>query len=132
VQEAAKAQIEAQWLKVQSLLRDTGKAELNPEHIERELKMVLDNPQAGLAALRARASRFDRDTLVQLLNQRQDLSEEQINRTLDQIERAWTRISYTPKNSLGKPKSSTTKQHQPLPITYVTRVRQNSILKASA
>ncbi len=102
VQEAAKAQIEAQWLKVQSLLRDTGKAELNPEHIQRELKMVVDNPQAGLAALRARASRFDRDTLVQLLNQRQDLSEEQINQTLDQIERVWTRIRYTPQKLAGK------------------------------
>ncbi|HEY9740263.1 MAG TPA: MFS transporter [Coleofasciculaceae cyanobacterium] len=104
VQEAGKAQIEAQWLKVQSLLRDTGKAELNPEHIERELKMVLDNPQAGLAALRSRASRFDRDTLVQLLNQRQDLSEEQINRSLDQIERAWTRVRYTPDRLAGKAK----------------------------
>lgn len=104
LQEAAKAQIEAQWLKVQSLLRDTGKAELNPDHIERELKMLLDNPQAGLAALRARASRFDRDTLVQLLNQRSDLSEEQINHTLDRIERNWTRISHTPQKIAGKAK----------------------------
>ena len=104
VQEAAKAQIEAQWLKVQSLLRDTGKAELNPDHIERELKMVLHSPQAGLAALRARAARFDRDTLVQLLNQRQDLSEEQINQTLDRIERGWTRISHVPQQVAGKAK----------------------------
>src|SRR5919202_574740 len=104
VQEAAKAQIEAQWLKVQSLLRDTGKAELNPDHIERELKMVLHSPQAGLAALRARAARFDRDTLVQLLNQSQDLSEEQINQTLDRIERGWTLISHVPQQVPGKAK----------------------------
>lgn len=104
LQEAAKAQIEAQWLKVQSLLRDTGKAELNPDHIDRELKMLLDNPAAGLAALRARASRFDRDTLVQLLNQRSDLSEDQINQTLDRIERNWTRISHTPQKIAGKAK----------------------------
>jgi hypothetical protein len=104
LQEAAKAQIEAQWLKVQSLLRGTGKAELNPDHINRELKMLLDNPQAGLAALRARAARFDRDTLVQLLNQREDLSEEQINQTLDQIERVWTRVSHTPQKIAGKAK----------------------------
>src|SRR5919199_311017 len=104
LQEAAKAQIEAQWLKVQSLLRDTGKAELNPDHIERELKMVLHSPQAGLAALRARAARFDRDTLVQLLNQRQDLSEEQINQTLDRLERGWTRVSHVPQQIAGKAK----------------------------
>jgi hypothetical protein len=104
LQEAAKAQIEAQWLKVQSLLRDTGKNELNPEHINRELKMLVDNPQAGLAALRARASRFDRDTLVQLLNQRQDLNEDQINQTLDQIEGTWTRVTHTPQQIAGKAK----------------------------
>lgn len=104
LQEAAKAQIEAQWLKVQSLLRDTGKSELNPDHIQRELRMVLDHPGAGLAALRARAARFDRDTLVQLLNQRQDLSEEQINQTLDQIEGVWTRITHTPQQIAGKAK----------------------------
>lgn len=104
VQEAAKAQIEAQWLKVQSLLRDTGRAELNPDHIERELKMVLHSPQAGLAALRARAARFDRDTLVQLLNQRQDLNEEQINQTLDRVENSWTRITHAPQQIAGKAK----------------------------
>jgi hypothetical protein len=103
-QEAAKAQIEAQWLKVESLLRDTGRQELNPDHIERELKMVLQNPSAGLAALRARAARFDRETLVQLLNQRQDLSEEQINQILDRVEGVWTRVTHTPKVLAGKAK----------------------------
>ena len=104
VQEAAIAQIEAQWLKVQSLLRDTGKTELNPDHIDRELKMVLHNPQAGLAALRARAQRFDRDTLVKLLSQRQDLSEEQAYQIVDRVEGVWTRITHTPQAIAGKAK----------------------------
>lgn len=95
VQEAAKAKIEAQWLKVKSLLRDTGKQELNPDSVERDLKTLLDDPQAGISALRARAAFFDRDTLVQILNQREDLNEEQINQTLDKIEGAWTRVSHT-------------------------------------
>lgn len=104
MQEAAKAQIEAQWLKVQSLLRDTGRAELNPDHIDRELRMLMQHPGAGLAALRARAARFDRDTLVQLLNQRQDLNEEQINRIIDRIEGNWTRITHAPQQLAGKAK----------------------------
>ena len=104
LQEAAKARIEAQWLKVKSLLRDTGKQELNPEGVERDLKTLLDDPQAGISALRARAAFFDRDTLVQILNQREDLNEEQINQTLDQIERNWTRVSHTPQKIAGKAK----------------------------
>ncbi|MGH2413195.1 MAG: MFS transporter, partial [Microcystaceae cyanobacterium] len=94
IQAAAKAKIDQQWLKVQSYLRDTGKDELNPNAIKRELQLLLDDPQAGASALRARASRFDRDTLVQLLSQRQDLSEEQVNQILDEVENTWTRIRY--------------------------------------
>ena len=102
LQEAAKAKAEAQWLKVKSYLRDTGKAELNPEGIERDLKTLLDDPQAGIAAIRARVSYFDRDTLVQLLSQRDDLSEEQVNQIIDEVEKTWTRIRYTPQKLAGK------------------------------
>jgi hypothetical protein len=49
------------------------------------LQTLLDDPQAGFKALRERLSQFDRDTLVQLLNQREDLSEEQINQVIDQF-----------------------------------------------
>ncbi|WP_238986996.1 MFS transporter [Lyngbya aestuarii] len=96
VDAAAQAKAEKQWLKFQSHLRDTGRSELNPQAIERELKLLLDDPQAGMSALRARASRFDRDTLVQLLGQRNDLSQEQVDKILDRVERNWTRIRYKP------------------------------------
>lgn len=104
VQEAAKARAEAQWLKVKSYLRDTGKSELNPDSIERELKLLLDDPRAGAAALRTRASHFDRDTLVQLLNQRQDLNEEDINGVLDRVEGVWSRVTLPPQQLAGKAK----------------------------
>ncbi|HBB31004.1 MAG TPA: hypothetical protein DDZ80_02615 [Cyanobacteria bacterium UBA8803] len=104
MQEALKAKAEAQWLKVKSYLRDTGKDELNPDGIERDLKLLLDDPKAGIAAIRSRASHFDRDTLVQILNQRQDLSEEQINQALDRIEGIWSRVSHTPQDLAGKAK----------------------------
>ncbi|MFY7806114.1 MAG: MFS transporter [Limnoraphis robusta] len=93
---AAQARAEKQWLKLQSYLRDTGKSELNPQAIQQELKLLLDDPQAGMSALRARVSRFDRDTLVQLLGQRKDLSQEQVDKILDRTERIWTRIRYQP------------------------------------
>jgi ElaB/YqjD/DUF883 family membrane-anchored ribosome-binding protein len=103
-QEAVRAKVEAQWLKVQSYLRDTGRQELNPEDINRELQVLLRDPQAGLALMRNRAAHFDRNTLASLLTERSDLNEDQVHQTIDQVERVWSRIRHTPGNLTGKAK----------------------------
>jgi len=100
----AKYQAETLWLNLESYLRNTGRDELNPYAIEAELKTLLDDPQAGMAALRARLSRFDRETLVQLLNQRQDLNEEQINQIIHQVEASWHNLRVAPQVLVGKAK----------------------------
>lgn len=107
LQNANQAQIEAerQWLQVQSYLRDTGKGELNPEGIKQELKLLLEDPQAGSSALRARLAHFDRDTLVKLLSQRQDLSEEQVEDTIDTIEGTWMQVINLPPKLTSKAQS---------------------------
>ncbi|MEH2256744.1 MFS transporter [Nostoc sp.] len=86
LQEQAKAKADELRQRVEEYLRNTNKDELNPEAIKREFKVLLNDPQAGISQLTSRLSQFDRDTLVQLLSQRQDLSEEQVNETLDQLE----------------------------------------------
>ncbi|MEM8830868.1 MAG: MFS transporter [Cyanobacteria bacterium P01_G01_bin.19] len=98
----AKAVAERQWVQVQSYLKDTGKGELNPDGIKRELKLLLDDPQAGSSALRARLASFDRDTLVQLLSQRQDLNESQIEDAIDSIESTWMSVTHAPQKLAGK------------------------------
>ncbi len=98
----AKSEVEKQWYQIQSYLRDTGKEELNPMAIERELKLLLDEPQAGAAALKARIAQFDRDTLVQLLTQRNDLTPLQVHHVIDTVEAAWTRVRHTPKQLADK------------------------------
>ena len=85
IQEQAKAKADELRQRVEAYLRDTNKEELNPEAIKRDFQTLLEDPQAGITALRMRLSQFDRDTLVQLLTARGDLSEEQINQTIDQI-----------------------------------------------
>ncbi|MGC1196502.1 MAG: hypothetical protein WA882_06390 [Geitlerinemataceae cyanobacterium] len=105
LQVAIKNKAEQQWRKVQAYLRDTGKSELNPYALERELKLMLDDPEAGFSALRTRAQHFDRDTLVQLLSARQDLSEAEVENILDKVERSWTRIRYAPKQLAGEAKA---------------------------
>lgn len=101
-----RVQGEAQQLrqKVGDYLRNTNKEELNPEGIQRDLKTLLDDPQAGLSALQGRVSQFDRDTLVQLLSQRQDLSEEQVNQVLDQVESVRDSLLQAPQELAGKAK----------------------------
>ena len=104
VAEQAKYQAETLWLNLESYLRNTGKDELNPEGIKADLKRLLDDPQAGAGAIQARVSRFDRDTLVQLLNQRQDLNQEQINQVLAQVDQGWNSIFNAPQKVADKAK----------------------------
>ncbi|MFM2064560.1 MAG: hypothetical protein RLZZ507_4231 [Cyanobacteriota bacterium] len=92
----AQHQAETLWLNVESYLRNTGKEQLNPDAIRADLKRLLEDPQAGIIGIRARLSRFDRDTLVQLLNQRQDLNETQINQIIDVVEESWHSIRHIP------------------------------------
>jgi len=96
LQDHARAEAQALQVKLESYLRNTNKAELNPEGIKRDLRTLLDDPQAGLAALRTRLAHFDRDTLVQLLSQRQDLSEAEVNQIIDQVEAVRSDILHAP------------------------------------
>lgn len=93
----AQAKLNQATQAVESYLRNTNKAELNPEGIKRDLQTLLNDPAAGLSALRDRLSRMDRDTLVQLLNQRDDLSEREINRIIDDMLQAIQDVIRTPR-----------------------------------
>ncbi|WP_392533675.1 MFS transporter [Nostoc sp. C117] len=102
--EQAQYQAETLWLNVESYLRNTGKSELNPDAIRADLKKLLEDPQAGITSIRARLSRFDRDTLVQLLSQREDLSEDQVNQTINAVEESWHSIRHAPQALADKAK----------------------------
>jgi len=104
LQEQAKAKTDELRQRVEEYLRNTNKEELNPEAIKREFKVLLDDPQAGISLLRDRLSQFDRDTLVQLLSERQDLSEEQINQVLDNFESVRNNILQAPQKAADQAK----------------------------
>jgi hypothetical protein len=105
LQEGVQTRVNMQWQRVQDYLRNTGKEELNPEGIKRDLQTLLDDPQVGLHDLKARASSFDRETLVQLLSQRENLSEEQVNEVLNQVESSWKQVVHAPGALVDKAKS---------------------------
>ncbi|AFY95697.1 hypothetical protein [Chamaesiphon minutus] len=105
LQAGVKARVDTQWQQVQEYLRSTGKDELNPEGIKRDLQKLLEDPQAGIHDLKHRASSFDRDTLVQLLSQRKDLSQDQVNDILDRVESNWKQALHAPAAIVDKAKT---------------------------
>jgi hypothetical protein len=105
LQAGVKARVDTQWQQVQEYLRKTGKDELNPEGIKRDVQKLLEDPQAGIHDLKQRASSFDRDTLVQLLSQRKDLSEDQVNDILDRVESNWKQAIHAPAAIVDKAKT---------------------------
>ncbi|MBD1918272.1 MULTISPECIES: MFS transporter [Cyanophyceae] len=67
-------------------LKNTDREELNPEAMERDLRLLLSQPREGLEQWQERLAQFDRGTLVALLSQRDDISEQQANQMIDQVE----------------------------------------------
>jgi hypothetical protein len=102
-----KGQAQELRTKVETYLRDTNKEELNPEGIQRDLKALFEDPQVGVSALKDRLSQFDRDTLVQLLSQRQDLDENQINQVLDQFASVKDNILQVPEQAKAQYEKTT-------------------------
>ncbi|PSN11447.1 hypothetical protein C7293_24240 [filamentous cyanobacterium CCT1] len=67
-------------------LKNTDRAELNPEAMQRDLKLLFSRPSEGLAQWQERLAQVDRGTLVALLAEREDVSEQDANQMVDQIE----------------------------------------------
>jgi hypothetical protein len=67
--------------KVEQYLAGTGKPELNPEGIKRDIdELVSGNTKAGLEGIMSRLSEFDRSTITSILAQREGMSRERADR----------------------------------------------------
>jgi hypothetical protein len=80
--------IDAIFARIRNYLNSLERPELNYDGIKRDVRKLFEDPQAGFEALRDRLSAFNRDTLVAILSSREDISQEDANRIIDQIERA--------------------------------------------
>ncbi|HEX9006683.1 MAG TPA: hypothetical protein VF889_05280, partial [Bacteroidota bacterium] len=72
--------------KFEDYLRNTHKEELNPEGIKRDLEKLFTNRKEGLQALKTRVGAIDRDTVVAVLAQRDDMTEEEARHIVDQVQ----------------------------------------------
>lgn len=96
LQDAAKTRMDNQWQQLQDYLRNTGKNELNPEGIKADIKTLMQEPDAGIQRLRQRLAKFDRETIIQLLKQRHDLSEGEIRQVVGDVENNWSQAVNAP------------------------------------
>ncbi|MBW4489813.1 MAG: MFS transporter [Trichocoleus desertorum ATA4-8-CV12] len=94
--EQARAQVDQLTNQIADYLRNTNLEELDPEGIQRDLQTLLSDPQTGASVLRQRLSQVDRETLVKLVSQSGDLSEDQVNRAIDQVQEGIRRIVRAP------------------------------------
>jgi hypothetical protein len=71
--------------RVEDYLRSTGKEDLNPDAIKRDLERLVRDPRGGMESLRGRLSHIDRQTVASILSQRTDMSQEDANRVVDTV-----------------------------------------------
>jgi hypothetical protein len=96
--------------KIEQYLRETGKEELNPEGIKRDIEKLFSNRREGMAALKDRISHIDKSTAVAVLTQRSDMTEEEAQRIVDQVERVLNQVSTTVTSGTSDLKNTVTEK----------------------
>lgn len=86
IQQQAQSVIEGTFENIRNYLNSLDRPELNYDEIKQDLEKLFADPEAGVEALRDRISQFDRETLVAVLSSREDISEQDVNRIIDQVE----------------------------------------------
>lgn len=86
----SKEEAAAYRAKIEEYLRNTGKEELDPEGIKRDLDRLFNDPATGFAALKDRARHVNRETIEAVLSQRSDISQEEAHRIVETVE-SWFR-----------------------------------------
>jgi hypothetical protein len=70
---------------VEDYLARTGKEELNPEGIKRDIDKLVSDPKAGVDAILSRLNDMDRSTITSILAQRKDMNQDEARRVVDMV-----------------------------------------------
>ncbi len=71
--------------RLEAYLSGTGKNELNPEGIERDIDRLVSDPGAGMEAILARLESIDLDTIKAVISQRKDMNSGEASRMVDMV-----------------------------------------------
>ncbi len=75
--------------KLEAYLRATGKEELNPDNLKRDLENIFNDPSQSRDIIRNRINQLDRNTLVTVISQREDFSEEDARKITSYFDKAF-------------------------------------------
>lgn len=73
--------------KMESYLQQTGREELDPERIKQDIDKMFEDPKASKEILLNRLNSIDRETLVSLIEQRDDMSHEKAEQMIAKVEK---------------------------------------------
>lgn len=88
---ADREQINKYQDEIKKALKNTNNRELQPDKLEQDLRRILDEPKAAKNIAKAKASAFDRDTLVKLLAS-QDMDEREADKRISQAEKVLNKL----------------------------------------
>ncbi len=71
--------------RVEDYLARTGKDELSPEGIKRDIDRLVSDPKAGVDSILARLNEMDRSTITSILAQRKDMDQNEARRVVDMV-----------------------------------------------
>ena len=88
---ADREQINKYQDKIREALKNTNENELQPDKLEQDLKRILNEPKEAKNIAKAKASAFDRDTLVKILAS-QNMDEREADQRISQAEKVLKKI----------------------------------------
>ncbi|MHA6278688.1 hypothetical protein ACXYMT_00770 [Salinimicrobium sp. CAU 1759] len=88
---ADREQINKYQDKIKDALKNTNNGELQPEKLEEDLKRILNEPKEAKNIAKAKASAFDRNTLVKLLAS-QDMDKREADQKISQAEKVLKKV----------------------------------------
>jgi len=88
---------------LEEYLRSTGKEELQPENLRRDINRIFSEPKQAGPVGSAKMEAIDRDTFVNVLSSREDISEKEANRIADFGEQVLDRIQQSIPSGDGGP-----------------------------
>ena len=88
---ADREQIDKYQGKIREALKNTNNRELQPDKLEQDLKRILNEPKEATSIAKAKASAFDRDTLVKLLAS-QNMDEREADQRVSQAEKVLSKV----------------------------------------
>lgn len=99
---ASEEDIDNYVAQIESYLRETERAELNPDAIREDIERIVNNPKHAQAVMSERINQMDRGTLVALLETHQKMDHSKAEKVVSYVEEAIDWVAHKTDQAQGK------------------------------